>query len=247
MSIEFNILPTINNTWTIEQLSQDYVPISWKPVFEAAQPELKHISKKLDKDKCYGDYLPRKEHLFNAFFQCPMDSVKVVILSREPYNTLTNYNGCTVPKDIGLAFSVRRTDVLTKPLLNIYKELKDEYHDFITPNHGDLTKWCQQGVLLLNVSLTTSINKSHTYSEIWHGFLSKVWDHLVKVNPNTIVVMWGKSQCIASMLPNSFIQLSAGDPMVQREMPGSFMGCNHFKLINEHLVKLGKTQIDWQI
>jgi uracil-DNA glycosylase len=247
MSIELNILPTVDKTWTIEQLSQECVPISWKPVFDVAQPELKHISKKLDKDKCYGDYLPRKEHIFNAFFHCPMDTVKVIILNREPYNTLINQYGCTVPKDIGLAYSIRKTDVLTKVLVNIYKELKNEYHDFITPKHGDLTRWCQQGVMLLNVSLTTSTHQSHTYSEMWHGFLTKMFDQLVKVNPNTIVVMWGKSQCLANMLPNSFIQLTAGDPMNVRESPGSFIGCNHFKLINEQLIKLGKTPIDWQI
>lgn len=245
--MELNILPTVNNKWTIEELSKSYVPITWKPVFEHAENEIKHISKKLDVDKVYGEYLPHKEHIFNAFFHCPLDTVKVVILNREPYNTMINYNGITVPKDIGLAYSVRKTDAVPKIVSNIYKELKNEYHDFIIPNHGDLTKWCRQGVLLLNVSLTTSTHISHSYSELWHGFLTKLFDHLVKTSPNAIFLLWGKSQCISKMLPNSFIQLTAGDPNSLYESPGSFIGCNHFILANNHLIKMGKTPIDWQI
>src|SRR5258708_35005123 len=140
----------IDQSWTIKQITETYPPHSWEKVFEETKSDIKHISKKLDDEKVFGNYYPYKEDIFNAFKYCKLDDIKVVIIGIEPYSTLTYFNNKQVPKDTGVAYSLRRTDQVNKIINNIYTELKNEYSDFIIPEHGDLTGWCEQGVLLLN-------------------------------------------------------------------------------------------------
>lgn len=247
MSIIYNIKPKIEESWSILKIVQENVPTNWDNVFKNSIAELEHISKKLDDDHIFGDYLPRKEDIFNAFKFTNLNDVKVIILNDEPYNTYTTINNKKLPVDIGLAYSTRRNDKITPVVNNIYKELKNEYPDYTIPNHGDLTYWCQQGVLLLNISLTTSIKHSHLSWELWHGFLNKLFKSISVVNPYTIVLLWGKEcQKMSSMLPDNFIIFETSSPKGYGVNYG-FFGCNHFKLTNEKLIKLGKTPIDWQI
>src|SRR5260221_12111464 len=132
----------IDQSWTIKKIALECPPKSWEKAFLDAKDELKHISKKLDDQKVFGNYYPYKEDIFNAFKYCKLDDVKVVIIGIEPYNTLTYFNNKQAPKDIVLAYSLRATDPVNKILHNIYTELKNEYNDFIIPEHGDLRRWC---------------------------------------------------------------------------------------------------------
>jgi uracil-DNA glycosylase len=241
----FNIKPKVDQSWTILKIAEEAYPTSWQEVFKDAKPELTHISKKLDDEKRFGEYFPRKEDLFNAFKFTSLHHIKVVILHDQPNYTLTKIDNKSMPKDYGMAFSLRPGDTITPLLKNIYKELLDEYPHFIEPTHGDLRCWCQQGVLLLNKCLTISKQQSHLKWDLWLGFLNKVFKAITKVNPYTIFLLWGQeAQKIIPMLPDSFIVLETSSPANANY---GFFGCNHFKLVNEELTKQKKNVIDWKI
>jgi len=243
----FNIKPQIDQSWTILKISQESYPSSWQEVFKEAQDDLAHISKILDNQKKFGDYLPKKEDLFNAFKFTRLNDIKVVILHDQPVYTMTTINNKAIPKDFGMAFSLRQGDKISPVLKNIYKELLDEYPNYKEPTHGDLRCWCQQGVLLLNKCLTVSKQQSHMKWDIWLGFLNKVFKAITKVNPYTIFLLWGQeAQKVAPMLPDSFIVYETSSPNGYFANCG-FFGCNHFKMVNDELIKQKKKPIDWEI
>lgn len=247
MNITLNILPVVDQSWEISRIAKEAINHSWKEAFDSAEPELKHITKILDIEKKLGSYYPKKEDLFNAFSYCGLNNVKVVIFGDSPYADMVDINGKMMPRDMGLAYSVRKDDNIPTMLKNIYKELQQEYIDFKVPSHGDLTKWCDQGVLLLNTSLTISPKISHAKYQLWFGFLSKIIKHITMKNPNTIFLLWGDTQKMADIITDKFVQLSCRSPKNANEFQGSFIGCGHFKLVNDHLIKLGQRPIDWQI
>jgi uracil-DNA glycosylase len=244
----FNIKPKVDQSWTILRIAQEAYPSSWEQVFKDALPELTHISKKLDDESVFGDYYPKKSDVFNAFKYTSLNKTSVVILHDQPDNTLTCINDKPVPKDIGLPFCLRpQDDQLSQTLLNIYAELHKEYPAYPIPNHGDLRSWCDQGVLLLNKSLTVSKKQSHLQWDLWLGFLNKVFKAIHKVNPYCIFLLWGQeAQKIQHMLPDSFIVFETSSPKGYGVNYG-FSGCNHFLKVNEELVKRKKQPIDWCI
>lgn len=245
--MQIHVHEKINQTWSIVKIAKDAAPISWRKVFDDAEPELRHICKILDEEKLFGPYLPLKVDLFNAFKYCPFDLVKLIILGDEPYGSMTQINGKQMPKDMGMSFSVRKGDGVPLPLMNIFKELKQSVNAEI-PNHGNLIQWAQQGVLMLNICLTTSPNKPHSRFPLWHGLLNRVFKAINVINPNCIILSMvsRNSQNIASMIPDSFVHYESVNPDKYYNERG-FAGCNIFRTINETLIKQGKTPINWQL
>ena len=245
--MQLDILPTVQQSWTILQIAQSAIPASWKSTFIYALPEINHISKKLDEDKVFGAYLPLKSELFNAFKYTDYNNVKVIILDYEASSTYININGKSVPKDFGLSYAIRYGDEPSKSIEMMYKEIKRTYKSFITPDHPDFSKWCKQGVLLLHQCLTNSPSKPHSEYNIWHDFLKKVFKSLVDVNPNVIIVLLGRRvQCVNQLIPDSFVRLEATGPH-EMKAADEFVGSNIFKNVNDALVKQKKTVIDWQL
>ncbi len=185
--------------------------------------------------------------MFNAYKYCPFESVKLIILNDEPYSSVIQYHKQTIPKDMGMAFSVRKGDVIPAPLMNIFKEIKQSLGVEI-PKHGNLIQWAQQGVLLLNICLTITPGKSHAKYPIWHGLLNRTFKLINTVNPNCIVLSFIKrnSQNITSMIPDSFVHYESVYPDEYYYDKG-FSGSDIFKTINETLVKQKKTPINWQL
>ncbi len=212
------------------------IPLTWEPLFKDADPELCHISKMLDTEKKLGVYYPQAK-LYNAFHLTPSNQVKVIIIGTEPYN---------IPhKDQGLAFSVEEEDEIPKTIRAIYNELFNTVKGFKIPNHGCLESWAKQGVLLLNQTLTVSVQRSHLEYELWYGFLNKMFKFINTINPDTIVVLWGQTALnINELIPDSFIKLEAGYPS---NFIDTFSKCDHFNKINDILKKKGKSEICWQI
>jgi uracil-DNA glycosylase len=230
--------------WDVIVRSAARMP-SWLPVFQQAQAELKTIAAVLDADVArYGRFYPLKDNLFKAFELTPLDQVRVVIVGQDPYPQLLS-NG--LPRAQGLSFSISREDVIPSSLQNIYKELAMEFPDWTIPKHGDLTQWAAQGVLMLNVCLTCPQRGAgeHAKYGVWMPFIAKVLAAIKAVRPNCIYVMWGtQAQKLAPKLSEQSIQLMAAHPSGLSASRG-FFGCNHFKLINQHLVKAGETPIQW--
>jgi uracil-DNA glycosylase len=178
--------------------------------------------------------------IFNAFFQTPFPAVKVVILGQDPYHGAGQAHG--------LSFSV--PDNITAPpsLLNIFKELHTDTGLKI-PSSGNLTKWAQQGVLLLNAVLTVRSGEAGSHSRIgWMSFTDAVIRLLSHYNTGLVFLLWGKFAREKRILIDNqrHCILEAAHPSPLSAHTG-FFGCQHFSKTNEYLVAKGKQPIDWSL
>lgn len=176
--------------------------------------------------------------IFNAFAKTPFKDVKVVILGQDPYHR--------VGQAMGLSFSVPEGVKVPPSLKNIYKELAQDVA-FTVPNHGDLTKWAEQGVFLLNAFLTVEQGKAGSHQKIgWAKFTDAVIKKLSDEREGIIFLLWGRfAQAKAELIDETkHYVLTAFHPS---PLAGNrFSGCQHFSRANELLEKQGKTVIDWQ-
>jgi uracil-DNA glycosylase len=222
----------------LEYLDDGHVPVGWELVFEESYKGIKRACKDLRDDGI--KYTPDKpRYVFRSFDALPPENVNVVIVGQDPYYTPGTSNG--------LAFSTRRGKPLTPTLKNIYKELVASIPGFVAPDHGDLSAWCRQGVLLLNKSLTAKVGKSGDHLGRWMDLISNVIKHLTNINKHIIWVMWGsKAQELAKLIGDKGIILMAAHPSPVNT-GGGFLGCGHFRIINEKRVKLKKEPINWNL
>lgn len=184
---------------------------------------------------------PPRALIYSWTNYCPITDIKVVILGQDPYHN----DG----QAMGLAFSVPRDcRPLPPSLKNIYKELAVEYPDtFIPPKHGCLESWAQQGVLLLNATLTVKAHEAASHANRgWETFTDQVIAHLNNHCENLVFLLWGNhAQKKASMIcKQKHLILSAAHPSPLSASRG-FFGCNHFKLANDFLVEKGRNPIEW--
>ncbi len=183
---------------------------------------------------------PPGKDIFNAFAYTPFESVRVVILGQDPYHGQGQAHG--------LCFSVKQGIKTPPSLQNIFKEL---HHDLgvSPPNHGELTHWAQQGVLLLNTVLTVRAHEANSHrNKGWEQFTDQVITLLNEKREGIVFVLWGsaagrKSSMIDS---NKHRILRSPHPSPLSAHRG-FFGCRHFSQINAHLSGLGEAPIDWQI
>lgn len=247
--LKLNILnKTIDQTWSIKRISKEAPPKTWETILMEAEPELNDISNILDdQEKLYGQFFPLKKDTFSAFEHTPLNNVKLVIIGQDPYHQMININGVSLPRAVGLSFSVRREDSIPSSLNNIYAELVNTVRGFTKPNHGDLREWCAQGVLLLNTCLTVKPNQPGSHGDIWLDLMYKVFRAIEIINPTCIFLLWGKeAQKLEPMLGDKSIVLKAAHPSGFSANRG-FFGCNHFNIANDHLKRQGKIGINWKI
>lgn len=233
-----------------------FVPPTWEDAFEICRPEIEHAAVTCER-YCRENGLkmyPGPEHVFEAFKITQKNQVRVVIFGQDPYYTsYTTTSGVEIPTATGLAFSLNRDCNLQPSVRNIYKELAQSIEGFRIPGHGDLTKWAEQGVLLLNMGLTVAQGIPDSHIEAWTGFLNKLLVEINKVNPYCIYVLWGKkAQTVKQLLSrnaiNHAIILEAYHPAAScYGGKTTFLGNGHFRRINEILVERGERAIDWQL
>jgi uracil-DNA glycosylase len=186
-----------------------------------------------------GQIFPAGSQIFRAFDACPVDKVKVVILGQDPYPTKGHAHG--------LCFSVE-PDVrpLPKSLKNIYAEIVDDL-SIKPPEDGDLNRWAEQGVLLLNAVLTVreGIPDSHS-GKGWELFTDAVIDKLNNTKSGIVYMLWGsKAQRKAeNVTKHDNLILSSPHPSPLSAYRG-FFGCKHFSKANAYLKSMGKTEINW--
>ncbi|APD90788.1 uracil-DNA glycosylase [Alteromonas mediterranea] len=184
---------------------------------------------------------PPQPDVFNALKYTPLDKVNVVILGQDPYHGPNQAHG--------LCFSVQ-AGVKTPPSLkNMYKELLTDIPGFVEPNHGTLTPWAEQGVLLLNTVLTVEQGKAHSHAKWgWETFTDKVIDVVNTNCENVVFLLWGShAQKKGKHIDREKHKvLHAPHPSPLSAHRG-FLGCKHFSQTNEYLVEKGKTPINWQV
>lgn len=178
--------------------------------------------------------------IFNAFNSTPFDQVKVVILGQDPYHGPGQAHG--------LCFSVQ-TGVTPPPsLVNIYKEMQSDLGLPIPP-HGNLSKWAENGVLLLNASLTVRSNEPMSHARIgWANFTDSVIKKVSEQKEHVVFILWGKFAQEKQVLidETKHLVLKAAHPSPLSAHNG-FWGCKHFSKTNDYLVKNGIDPVDWSV
>jgi uracil-DNA glycosylase len=183
---------------------------------------------------------PPETDVFNAFKLTKPDNLKVVILGQDPYHGLNQSHG--------LCFSVLQGNKIPPSLRNIYKELATDIPYFTLPEHGNLSHWAEQGVLLLNTVLTVENAQANSHKNIgWEQFTDGVISTINNEFDNVIFLLWGTPAQKKSMLidQNRHTILSSVHPSPLSAYRG-FFGSQHFSMTNKILKSLGKEQIDWQ-
>lgn len=239
-----NIRKPVDQSMTVKEVIQCGVPGSWSKLFESKRDTLDEISDTLaGAEERDGMWYPRKEYLFNAYYLTPLSIIKICILGQDPYIQI---GADGQPRPIGLSFAVRRTDVVPKSLQMIFTELSNDITEFKYPSHGDLTRWCRQGVFLLNASLTVNPAKSGSHgTHLWEDFLISTFDEIGRANPNCIWMLWGgDAKNYAQYIKNKRYILEAAHPVARN---GGFLGCKHFSKANEILESLSEKKIDWNL
>lgn len=215
----------------------------WSDVLrsEKSKPYFDSIMQFLTEEKQQGKIIyPADADLFNAFEACPYDQVKVVILGQDPYHGEGQAHG--------LSFSVQPGVKPPPSLKNIYKELNTDLNLPI-PEHGCLEHWANQGVLLLNTSLSVEQGKPQSHAKIgWIRFTDGVI-RILNEHPNPLVfLLWGahaqsKRHLITAQ---KHLILVAPHPSPLSAHQG-FWGCRHFSKANEFLNETGRGEIDWRL
>ncbi|PJZ44622.1 uracil-DNA glycosylase [Leptospira brenneri] len=181
---------------------------------------------------------PPAKLIFNAFDSCPFDQVKVVILGQDPYHGERQAHG--------LCFSVNEGIPFPPSLQNIFKEIHDDLQKPI-PKSGNLTRWANQGVLLLNATLTVQKDKAGSHqNKGWEEFTDAAIQILAREKSNLVFLLWGSFAGKKESLipPNKHLILKSAHPSPLSAYRG-FLGNKHFSKTNEYLVSQGKEPIDW--
>jgi uracil-DNA glycosylase len=179
--------------------------------------------------------------IFNAFNLTDLDQVKVIIIGQDPYHGPNQAHG--------LSFSVQKGIAAPPSLVNIYKEIQNDLGITNLKTKGDLTYWAQQGVLLLNATLTVRANQPNSHAGIgWQRFTDKVIQVLNDQCEHLVFMLWGNFAKEKGMHIDSkkHLVLKAAHPSPFSADKG-FFGCKHFSKTNEYLVKNGRAPIDWMI
>ena len=215
---------------------------AWKNVLQDEFKEnyIRHLKQFLIKEKVNYTIYPRGEDIFNAFNTTPFNNVKVVILGQDPYHGKGQAHG--------LSFSVPN-EVKTPPsLVNIFKEI-DRDLGIKNYGNGDLTKWANQGVLLLNSTLTVRKDEAGSHqNKGWEEFTDKVISTISELKEGVIFLLWGKSAQNKQKLidKNKHYILISSHPSPLSAYRG-FLGCGHFSVCNEILKNQNKTEINWEL
>ncbi len=216
---------------------------SWEAILNPlfATSQMQGLSAFVQAERQQHLVFPPTDLVFNAFKLTPLSDVKVVILGQDPYHNDGQAHG--------LSFSVPAGMAIPPSLRNIYSELKSDIAGFDVPTHGDLTKWAQQGVLLLNATLTVRAHTAASHQKKgWEAFTDAVIAAISKEKEHVVFLLWGSYAIKKSALidANKHLILTAVHPSPLSVYRG-FYGCKHFSQTNSYLQAHGLKPIDWQV
>jgi uracil-DNA glycosylase len=203
-----------------------------KPYF---QQLISFVKSEYESKKCF----PKADHIFAAFNHCTFDKVKVVIIGQDPYHGLGQANG--------LCFSVNDSIAFPPSLTNIFKEIESDLNKPF-PKSGNLERWADQGVLLLNATLTVRESEAGSHqNQGWEIFTDAVIQKISEEKENVVFLLWGgfakkkgkhidrKKHCI----------LENGHPSPLSANRGFWFGNKHFSKTNDYLKSIGRETINW--
>ena len=221
---------------------------SWLAVIgdELEKPYMLALRHFLKEEKAAGKVIfPPSPLIFNAFNHAPFEKVRVVIIGQDPYH---GQNDKGEPQAHGLSFSVQAGIAQPPSLVNIFKEISSDLNIKMSRS-GDLTPWADQGVLLLNATLTVerSIAGSHQ-GKGWETFTDAAIKALNEHREGLVFVLWGSyaQKKGAFIDEKKHLVLKSTHPSPLSAHRG-FFGNHQFSTINQHLIQQGQTPINWQI
>ena len=219
---------------------------SWKEhlAAEFEKPYFKELTEFVKKEYADEPVYPAPGNIFRAFDLCPFGKVKVVILGQDPYHGRGQANG--------LAFAVGEQTPIPPSLQNIFKEIASDLgpvlkSNFNTAKNGDLSRWAEQGVLLLNATLTVRAGMAGSHQgKGWEEFTDAAVRALSEGREHLVFMLWGNyAKAKGAHIDRSrHLVLEAAHPSPFSAANG-FFGCKHFSKANDYLTEHGETPIDW--
>lgn len=222
------------------QMADVRIAEDWKSVLkeEFTKPYFDELVEFVKAEYASTTVFPAGRNIFRAFDKCPLDRLKVVIIGQDPYHGEGQANG--------LCFSVSEGVPFPPSLQNILKEVHDDTGAEM-PSSGELDRWAEQGVLLLNAVLTVRAHEAASHAgKGWERFTDAVVRAIAERKEGVVYMLWGnyaqKKGAIAD--PERNLILRAVHPSPLSAYRG-FFGCRHFSMANDYLVKQGKEPINW--
>ncbi|HTF03362.1 MAG TPA: uracil-DNA glycosylase [Bacteroidia bacterium] len=219
--------------------SEPQIHESWKNVLqtEFSKPYFSTLKEFLVIEKQQNVVYPPGPLIFNAFNQTPFDKVKVVILGQDPYHGPGQANG--------LCFSVSTGIKHPPSLVNIFKEMQKDLN-VPYPKTGDLTAWAQEGVLLLNTSLTVRAHTPASHQgKGWEEFTDSVIRSLSEKRSGVVFILWGRhaqnKKPLIDLSKHFVLECAHPSPF----SANGFFGCRHFSKTNYLLTQNGQTPVNW--
>lgn len=213
---------------------------SWKNALsdEFEKPYFKDLISFVKDQYSKGTVYPKGADIFKAFDACSFDNVKVVVLGQDPYHGPGQANG--------LCFSVHEGIPFPPSLVNIFKELKNDLGKDIPPN-GSLERWANQGVLLLNSTLTVRAHEAGSHQKKgWEEFTDAVITKLATTKKQIVYILWGsyaqKKATMVNASENCLLKSTHPSPLSAYR---GFLGCGHFSKANSYLIEQGLPEIEW--
>ncbi len=214
---------------------------SWKSVLseEFEKPYFENLINFVKSEYATNVCYPKGSQIFSAFDHCHFDDVKVVIIGQDPYHGPNQANG--------LCFSVSDGIAFPPSLQNIFREITTDLSKPLPPT-GNLERWADQGVLLLNATLTVRQSEAGSHQKKgWETFTDAVIKKVSDEKSNVIFLLWGGfAQKKASLIDGSkHLILNSGHPSPLSANRGFWFGNKHFSKANEYLKSIGKQEINW--
>lgn len=212
----------------------------WKEILreEFSKPYFEELVSFVKQEYASGEVFPAGRNIFRAFDKCPFEKLKVVIIGQDPYHGDGQANG--------LCFSVNEGVPFPPSLKNIFKEVSDDIGTPI-PRSGELDRWAEQGVLMLNAVLTVRAHNAASHAgHGWERFTDAVVKAIAERKQGVVYMLWGsyaqRKGAIAD--PKQNLILHAVHPSPLSAYRG-FFGCKHFSQANNYLISIGKEPIEW--
>ncbi len=216
---------------------------SWDSIFqhEFDKPYMQSLLLYVEQERSHKVVFPPADLVFNAFRLTPLSQVKVVILGQDPYHGVGQAHG--------LSFSVPPGVTQPPSLRNIFKELEKEIESFQKPISGDLTSWAEQGVLLLNATLTVRAHQAGSHqNKGWEQFTDSIIRYVSSCTEHVVFMLWGRYAGMKSTLIDArkHLILQSAHPSPFSAHRG-FLGNNHFTKADQYLRKHNRKPINWNL
>ena len=215
---------------------------SWREFVnsEAEKPYFRKLMRRVDAESIRTEVYPAREDMFSCFAACPLEKLKVVIIGQDPYHGPGQAHG--------MSFSVREGAKIPPSLQNIYKELESDL-GVKSPESGNLEKWANEGVLLMNTSWSVERGKPGSHADFgWMEFSESLLDFLNDFERPLVFILWGAhAQKVGEKITNpKHFKIKSAHPSPFSARRG-FFGSKPFSRANEFLVDNNQDPIDWLI